>query len=58
MDEPPATAPGPGQPRSEHDEALFARFGSRMRLPIVLTAVLPLFIIPAPGDWVTVVVSL
>ena len=29
-----------------------ARFGAYMRIPIVLAAVLPLFIVPEPGDWV------
>ena len=52
-----ATTPRPGQPRSEHDEAALARFGSRMRLPLVLAAVVPIFIVPEAGDWVAVLVG-
>ena len=52
-----AAAPGPGQPRSEHDGAALARFTARVRLPILLAAVLPIFIVPEPGDWVAVVVG-
>ena len=52
MDPASALAPSPGQPRNEHDQAVLARFGAYMRIPIVLAAVLPLFIVPESGDWV------
>ena len=52
-----ATAPSPGQPKSEHDEAALGRFGTRMRLPLVLAAVVPIFIVPEAGDWVAVLVG-
>jgi voltage-gated potassium channel len=35
-----------GQPRSEADAATLARFNDRMALPLVLSAVLPLFLLP------------
>ena len=47
----------PGQPRSELDQAALARFGTRMRLPLVLAAVVPIFIVPEAGDWVAVLVG-
>jgi voltage-gated potassium channel len=50
VDPPSALAPRPGQPRDEHDQAVLARFAAYMRLPIVLAAVLPLFIVPQAGD--------
>ena len=49
VDNAPATAPRPGQPRSQRDAALLARFDARMQLPIVVSAILPLVIVPA-GD--------
>ena len=52
-----APAPIPGQPRDEQDRAVLARFGANMRIPIVLAAVVPLFIVPESGDWVATVVG-
>ncbi len=49
--------PAPGQPRSEQDEAVLARFGAYMRVPIVLAAILPLFIVPQAGDPVAAAVG-
>jgi voltage-gated potassium channel len=40
------TTPKAGQPRSDADAAALARFNARMALPIVLAAVLPLFLLP------------
>ncbi len=57
MDPASASAPAPGQPRNEHDQAVLARFGAAMRIPIVLAAVLPLFIVPESGDWVATLVG-
>ena len=47
-----------GQPRSEADGAALARFSERMALPIVLAAVLPLFVLP-DGDrhWLDITVN-
>ena len=57
MDPASASAPSPGQPRNEHDRTVLARFGADMRIPIVLAAVLPLFIVPESGDWVAALVG-
>jgi voltage-gated potassium channel len=53
----PATAHRPGQPRSERDAAFLERFDTRMQLPIVVSAILPLVIVPESNDWVGVVVG-
>jgi voltage-gated potassium channel len=57
VDNAPATAPRPGQPRSQRDAALLARFDARMQLPIVVSAILPLVIVPESNGWVGVVVG-
>jgi voltage-gated potassium channel len=49
--------PRPGQPRSERDAALLERFDAWMQLPIVVSAILPLVIIPESNGWVGVVVG-
>jgi voltage-gated potassium channel len=55
-----APEPGhrPGQPRSERDAAFLKRFNTRMQLPIVVSAVLPLIIVPQSNGWVGVVVGI
>jgi voltage-gated potassium channel len=50
-------APDPGEPRSRQDQEALERFGSYMRVPIVLAALLPLFIIPEAGDPVAAAVG-
>jgi voltage-gated potassium channel Kch len=52
-----APAPRPGQPRSERDAAFLQRFGRRMQLPIVVSAILPLVIVPESNGWVGIVVG-
>jgi voltage-gated potassium channel len=52
-----ATAPRPGQPRSERDAAFLERFNTWMQLPIVVSAILPLVIVPESNGWVGVVVG-
>jgi voltage-gated potassium channel len=47
----------PGQPRSERDAIFLARFNARMQLPIVVSAILPLVIIPESNGWVGIVVG-
>jgi voltage-gated potassium channel len=47
----------PGQPRSDGDAAFLARFEPRMRLPIIVSALLPLIIVPESGNWVGEVVG-
>jgi voltage-gated potassium channel len=48
---------GRGQPRSDGDAAFLRRFDTRMRLPIIVSAVLPLIIVPEAGNWVGEVVG-
>lgn len=57
VDVAPATVPRPGQPRSERDAAFLERFDAWMQLPIVVSAILPLVIIPESNGWVGVVVG-
>jgi voltage-gated potassium channel len=47
----------PGQPRSDGDAAFLARFEPRMRVPIIVSALLPLIIVPESGNWVGEVVG-
>jgi voltage-gated potassium channel len=47
----------PGRPRSESDAALLARFNTRMQLPIIISAILPLVIVPESSGWVGVFVG-
>jgi voltage-gated potassium channel len=46
-----------GQPHSERDAAFLKRFNARMRLPIVVSAVLPLVVVPETTGWLGVVVG-
>ena len=48
----------PGQPRSERDAAFLQRFDARMRLPIIVSAILPLIVAPESHDWVGAVVGI
>jgi voltage-gated potassium channel len=47
----------PGTPRSSDDAASLERFEARMRLPIIVSAVLPLLIVPEGGNWLGVLVG-
>jgi voltage-gated potassium channel len=53
----PIPEPRPGQPRSERDAAFLARFDAWMRIPIIVSAVLPLIIVPESGGWVGITVG-
>ena len=53
----PETEPRPGQARSERDAAFLKRYNAWMQLPIIVSAVLPLVIIPESSGWVGVVVG-
>ena len=48
----------PGQPRSDRDAAFLKRFDAAMRLPIIVSAILPLIVAPESGDWVGAVVGI
>jgi voltage-gated potassium channel len=41
-----------GQPRTPADAAFLERFNRRMRLPIIVSAILPLIVVPDAGGWV------
>jgi len=47
----------PGQPRSERDAAFLKRYNTWMQVPIIVSAVLPLVIVPQSNGWVGVVVG-
>ena len=48
----------PGQPRSGCDAAFLERFDAAMRLPIIVSAILPVIVAPESNDWVGVVVGI
>jgi voltage-gated potassium channel len=48
----------PGQPRSPRDAAFLERFDARMRLPIIVSAILPLIVAPESNGWVGVVIGI
>jgi voltage-gated potassium channel len=47
----------PGQPRSGRDAAFLKRYDARMRLPIIVSAILPLIIAPGPANLVDITVG-
>jgi voltage-gated potassium channel len=53
----PGATVGPGDARSPGDAAALARFESKIRLPLVLAAVVPLIVVPQSGLWFPVVVG-
>jgi voltage-gated potassium channel len=46
-----------GQPRTEADAAFLQRYETWMRIPIIVSALLPLIILPESNGWVGVVVG-
>jgi voltage-gated potassium channel len=49
--------PQPGQPRSEASAAFLARFDRIMRIPIIVSAILPLIVVPESSGWPGIVVG-
>ena len=49
--------PRPGQPRSGRDAAFLQRFESRMAVPIIISAILPLVVAPESNGWVGIVIG-
>jgi voltage-gated potassium channel len=47
----------PGRPRSQRDAAYLERYNTWMQLPIVVSAILPLVIVPESNGWVGVAVG-
>jgi voltage-gated potassium channel len=53
----PAPGPRRGEPRSERDARFLERFNAWMRLPIIVSAILPLVVVPTSGGWVGIAVG-
>ena len=54
----PSGSPGhQGQPRTERDAAFLDRFDSAIRLPLIISAILPLIVVPQQGNWVSIVIG-
>ena len=49
--------PRRGQPRDAAAAAALAKYDRRARLPIILSAVLPLIMVPQQGNWVAVLIG-
>ena len=49
--------PRRGQPRDAAAAAALAKYDRRARLPIILSAVLPLIVVPEQGNWVAVLIG-
>jgi voltage-gated potassium channel len=58
VDAVPEVEPRPGQPRSERDAAFLKRFDAVMEVPIIVSAILPLLIVPQSNGWVGVVIGI
>jgi voltage-gated potassium channel len=58
VDAAPETEHRPGQPRSERDAAFLNRFNAWMRLPIMVSAILPLLVVPQSNGWVGAVIGI
>ena len=58
VDDSPDIEHRPGRPRSERDAVLAERFDARMRLPVIVSAILPLVVAPEPHGWVGAVVGI
>ena len=57
MDSVEVAAPAPGSPRSDADAAFLERYDARMRLPIIVAAILPLIVVPESSGWLGIVVG-
>jgi len=53
----PAPGPKRGEPRSQRDAEFLQRFDTWMRLPIVVSAILPIVVVPTSGGWVGITVG-
>jgi len=57
MTEPSGSPVRQGQPRTVRDAAVLERFDTSIRLPLIISAILPLIVVPEQGNWVSVVVG-
>ena len=51
------TAPARGQPRSAESAAFLVSFESVMRIPLIVSAILPLIVVPESSGWLGIVVG-
>ena len=57
MAEPSGSAVRQGQPRTEKDAAFLERFDSANRIPLIVSAILPLIVAPQSGKWFSLVIG-
>ena len=55
--EPPAK-PRRGKPKSDRDAEILEHFDKWMRLPIIVSAILPIVVVPTEGGWVGIAVGI
>jgi voltage-gated potassium channel len=53
----PPKRPRRGEPKSERDAEILEHFDKWMRLPIIVSAILPLVVVPTKGGWVGIAVG-
>jgi voltage-gated potassium channel len=58
VDDTPAAGIAPGKPRSEADAAALTNFERQVRIPLLLSAILPLIVVPQQGEPVSVVIGI
>jgi voltage-gated potassium channel len=58
VDAAPETEHRPGQPRSERDAAFLKRFDTAMQVPIIVSAILPLLVVPESNGWVGIAIGI
>lgn len=57
MNTTPSPGVKPGQPRSDSDADFLTSFNDRMRIPLIVSAILPLIVVPEADGWVGVVIG-
>ena len=57
MAEPSLSPVRQGQPRTDADAAFLERFDSDFRIPLIVSAILPLIVAPQTGNWVSLVIG-
>ena len=57
MAEPSGSTVRQGQPRTEKDAAFLERFDSANRIPLIVSAILPLIVAPQSGKWFSLVIG-
>jgi len=57
VEAPSTAAPSRGEPRSAESAAFLTRFEAVMRIPIIVSAILPLIVVPESSGWLGIVVG-